>query len=144
VRALVNARRFRPDLYYRLDVVHLDIPPLRERPGDVALLAGHFWSEIRPDRAIPRELVEQLVDQSWPGNVRELCNAVQRAALVGWTPDLAPQPATYEHAKARWERAWIEQLITDHDNNLSRAARTARMGRSHLRELMRRYKLSRG
>jgi two-component system response regulator GlrR len=140
LRSLVNERRFRPDLYYRLNVLALEVPPLRERSGDIALLAEHFWREFRPDVAAPRALVEQLAAQSWPGNVRELRNAVERASLIGWRADAAPpETRTYEQAKEVWERAWLEQLMRTHGGNLSRAARTARMGRSHLRERIRRY-----
>ncbi len=141
LRALVNQKRFRSDLFYRLNVIKVNVPPLRERGDDIALLATHFWSERRPETAIPPALVAQLATQSWPGNVRELRNAVERAALIGWQRDDTAEPLTYQDAKDRWERTWIEALVRSHGGNLSRAAREARMGRSHLRELLRRYQI---
>lgn len=88
--------------------------------------------------------------QPWPGNVRELRNAVERAAHLGWTtsarrppPIAALDGLTYQEAKERaiwaWERRWIEELIEAAGGNLSRAARTAKMGRTHVRELARRH-----
>jgi DNA-binding NtrC family response regulator len=148
LRELVNTKRVRADLYYRLHVIRIAVPPLRERAGDVALIAGHAWRGLRAD-PIPVALVEQLGAQSWPGNVRELRNAVERAARVGWTPQRVTvmQPdQTYGEAKeqavAAWERTWIEELLARHGGNLSRAARAARMGRTNLRELARQYGLA--
>jgi len=146
VRALVNERRFRSDLFYRLNVVRIAIPPLREREGDVALLGEQFWRELRPDAPVPPGLLEHLATQSWPGNVRELRNAVERATLIGWAEGPPTTPAerlTYPQAKEVWERAWIEELVRMHAGNLSAAARAARMGRSHLRELVRQYAIAR-
>jgi transcriptional regulator with GAF, ATPase, and Fis domain len=149
LRTLVNDKRFRPDLYYRLNVLRIPVPPLRERDGDVQLLATEFWAMFRPELAPPPALLAHLAAQSWPGNVRELRNAVERAALIGWKPEQAPATRseetalTYQQAKERaiweWERGWVERLITSHGGNLSRAARATKMGRSHLRELARRY-----
>jgi two-component system, NtrC family, response regulator GlrR len=148
LRSLVNDKRFRADLFYRLNVIRIAVPPLRERTGDIELLAAHFWRAFRPDQAPPPALLPHLAAQSWPGNVRELRNAVERAALLGFTPAAAERVAaagssTYQDAKQRavlaWERTWIEQLVGAHGGNLSRAARAARMGRSYLRELARRH-----
>jgi transcriptional regulator with GAF, ATPase, and Fis domain len=149
LRTLVNERRFRADLYYRLNVVRAVVPPLRERAGDVELLAAAFWRSFRPEVAPPPALLAHLASQSWPGNVRELRNAVERAALVGWKPEPADATRseglslTYQQAKERvvweWERGWVERLLAAHGGNLSRAARAAKMGRSHLRELARRH-----
>ncbi|HEX4417916.1 MAG TPA: sigma 54-interacting transcriptional regulator [Kofleriaceae bacterium] len=149
LRSLVNDKRFRADLFYRLNVIRIAVPPLRERAGDVEVLAAHFWSTFRPDQALPPALLEHLAAQSWPGNVRELRNAVERAALLGFSPAAAEarvaaaEPHSYQDAKERaviaWERTWIVELVRAHDGNLSRAARAAKMGRSHLRELARRH-----
>ena len=142
LRQLVNDKRFRADLFYRLAVVSIEVPPLRARGDDARQLAAHFWQTFRPDRPIPDELADHLAAQSWPGNIRELRNAVERAALIGWTAEPPEQP-TYQQAKERaileWERGWVERLLAAHDGNLSRAARATRMGRSHLREIVRRH-----
>jgi len=148
LRFEVNQRRFRPDLYYRLNVMRIVVPTLDEREGDVALLASQFWRELRPDREIPEEILAELVRQRWPGNIRELRNAVERIALIGWT---APSPpvkrAPYGQAKEAanqvWERTWVKELLAEHDHNVSQAARAAQMARSHLRKLVERYGLGR-
>jgi transcriptional regulator with GAF, ATPase, and Fis domain len=144
LRVEVNQRRFRADLFYRLNVLRVVIPPLREREDDVRLLVDHFWAMLRPDSAPPAELVEDLLVHSWPGNVRELRNAVERSAFS--TGPARPAPAlSYGDAKEQallaWERRWVEQLLGAHGGNLSRAARAAQMGRSNLRELARRHAL---
>jgi DNA-binding NtrC family response regulator len=144
LRVEVNAKRFRADLFYRLNVVRIDVPPLRERAGDIALLAQCFWESIQPGTQIPRELVAELSTHLWPGNVRELKNAVERSAVVGWEATRSGHEA-YSHAKEiavdLWETAWLERLLITHDHNLSKAARAASMGRSHLRTLCQRHGL---
>lgn len=75
---------FREDLYYRLNVLHITVPPLREHPEDIPLLAEHFLNKYRPDSEImvSKEAMNQLMEYHWPGNVRELENAVQRALVM--------------------------------------------------------------
>jgi DNA-binding NtrC family response regulator len=144
LRTEVNARRFRADLLYRLDVLRIDVPPLRDREGDVALLATRFWRDVRGDE-IPPAFVAELVARAWPGNVAELRNVVERSALEGWSPPPGIAGLSYGDAKERaiheWERHWIAALLAEHDGNLSRAARAAHMGRSNLRQLCQRYGL---
>jgi len=151
LRSLVNDKRFRADLYYRLNVIRIAVPPLRERAGDVEVLAAHFWTTFRPAQEAPPALLRHLAAQSWPGNVRELRNAVERVALLGFSGATArgatepgtPEELTYQEAKERavlaWERGWVERLLATHGGNLSRAARAARMGRSNLREIARHH-----
>ncbi len=81
LRREVNNGTFRADLFYRLNIVRIRIPPLRERTGDVERLARHFYADFVPDRPMPIELLERLRRQPWPGNVRELKAAVERALL---------------------------------------------------------------
>lgn len=90
LREEVRAGRFREDLYYRLAVVAVRLPPLRERPDDIPLLVEHFLAEASRQRGgrsltIPWETMEKLRGWRWPGNVRELRNAIERAAIL--TPD---------------------------------------------------------
>jgi transcriptional regulator with GAF, ATPase, and Fis domain len=85
--AAVEDRSFREDLYYRLHVFAIRLPPLRERPDDILPLSEEFLKEIgrgfgRPPAGISREAREQLLRYHWPGNVRELRNALERAAIV--------------------------------------------------------------
>jgi DNA-binding NtrC family response regulator len=86
----VREGKFRADLYYRLNVIPLTLPPLRERRSDIKLLTEHFMRQFLGERAptLPTDVTEALMSHSWPGNVRELQNAVQRAAILsqGGTP----------------------------------------------------------
>jgi DNA-binding NtrC family response regulator len=86
--AMVGAGQFREDLYYRLSVIHTQVPTLRERPEDIALLAEHFLEKLK--RQVPRRIrgfepaaLEAMQRHVWPGNVRELRNAVERAIVMG-------------------------------------------------------------
>jgi transcriptional regulator with GAF, ATPase, and Fis domain len=158
LRVEVNRKRFRADLFYRLNVVRVVVPPLADRADDITLLASHFWRVFAPDRPVPADMLADFARQRWPGNVRELRNAVERTALTGLSsapavpapgrPAAAGLELSYGHAKEHavrdWERGWVAGLLAAHDHNLSRAARAAKMGRSHLRELARRHGLMRG
>ena len=158
LREAVNRGAFRADLYYRLDVVRLRLPPLRERREDIPLLVQHYYRTFTgdDDATAPDELVAPLVEHSWPGNVRELRSAVERAVLLAdpaaWagtdtdakTPAMAQEfddHASFREAKERavtsWERWYVNTLLERHQGNLTRAARAARMDRAHLRELLR-------
>jgi transcriptional regulator with GAF, ATPase, and Fis domain len=80
---MVRERRFREDLYFRLHVVRIPLPPLRERPGDVELLTRHFLAEFAPPgTSLAPEALEALVAYSWPGNVRQLENELRRATAL--------------------------------------------------------------
>src|SRR5581483_3314015 len=84
----VQAGRFRDDLFYRLNVARVELPPLRKRLGDIEHLTRHFWTQLGGGaRAVPRDLLTRFEDYAWPGNVRELYNAVSRELALG---DLAP------------------------------------------------------
>jgi two-component system response regulator FlrC len=86
----VREGKFRADLYYRLNVIPVTLPPLRDRKSDIKLLTEHFMTQFLGDKApaLPSEVVEALLVHPWPGNIRELQNAVQRAAILsqGKTP----------------------------------------------------------
>jgi DNA-binding NtrC family response regulator len=152
LREEVNAGRFRADLYYRLDVVRVRVPPLRERREDIALLVNHYYRTFTGDEqaVAPEALIVPLSLQSWPGNVRELRSAVERAVLMldPIPEQTAPAIAiaiddrlsfreAKERAVAAWEGAYLGELVARHGGNLTRAARAARMDRAHLRELLR-------
>ncbi|MBX2811356.1 MAG: sigma 54-interacting transcriptional regulator [Myxococcales bacterium] len=162
---------FREDLYFRLSVVTMTIPPLRDRPEDIPLLVEHFVEEaarsqgIRPPR-LDDESMERVVRHDWPGNVRELKNTIDRAVLlsavrpgarlaIDGLPVLTPGPPrlptfntglTFGETKERWmterEVAYIKELLQRHDGNVSAAARSARMDRKYLHKLMRRHSIS--
>ena len=93
---LVTEGRFREDLFYRINVIPVHLPPLRERPEDIQMLAEHFLAKMaahmdKPIRAISHEAQELLAAYRWPGNVRELENAIERAVAVEQTPVLLPE-----------------------------------------------------
>jgi two-component system response regulator AtoC len=84
----IREKRFRSDLFYRLNVVNIIIPPLRERPDEIPHLVEYFLDKFRqqynrPDGAVPADLLEELVQHHWPGNIRELENYVKRIVVVG-------------------------------------------------------------
>jgi transcriptional regulator with GAF, ATPase, and Fis domain len=160
LRMEVNRGAFRADLFYRLNVVRIHVPPLRERAGDIDRLARHFHAEIAPDRPIPEELIEALRRQAWPGNVRELRAAVERAVLLddpalmalasdpsagaatdaeeGFDPRV-PFRVAKQKAADRWEQRYVGELLARAKGNISEASRIAKMDRSHLRTLLRKY-----
>jgi DNA-binding NtrC family response regulator len=162
LRRDLNAGRFRADLYFRLAVVEVEIPPLRDRTSDLPLLVSRLSAEIeartglRPPNPDAAEM-ERLAKHAWPGNVRELRNWLERAALVGAgrdleavTPSKAPSGGSlpYREAKAavvdRFERAYVEEVLARADGNVSRAARDAKMDRTHLIELIKKHGIGRG
>jgi DNA-binding NtrC family response regulator len=159
LRAEVNAGRFRADLYHRLAVVVLRLPPLRDRREDIAVLIEHFARELGVDGPIEAtfdaELLSRWQRHTWPGNIRELRNAVEAAIVVGAQGPVgevamatgdhsAPIPA-YKDARAKllhdFEHDYLTRLMSDSGGNVSRAARTARMDRSHLIDLLHRHGL---
>jgi len=86
LQAMIDAKRFRADLYYRLNVFPIQVPPLRDRPEDIAPLVRHFARHynLRMDRRVrkvPCATVEALIRHSWPGNIRELQNLIERAVI---------------------------------------------------------------
>jgi DNA-binding NtrC family response regulator len=89
IEAEIQAGRFRDDLYYRLAVARIQLPPLRDREGDVEFLARHFWAQLGGDEAeFPPELLPWLGSYTWPGNVRELRNAVDHRLAMGELADV--------------------------------------------------------
>jgi DNA-binding NtrC family response regulator len=160
LRAEVAKKTFREDLYYRLAVIRVSVPPLRERGSDIPLLIQHFVNNFGPSLSISPEDMARLVRHSWPGNVRELRNVMERACLLarGSTINLedalvseaAPSlgirtDLPFKEAKGQlvemFEREYIEDLMRRHKMNLSAAAREAQIDRKHLRELIRKYGL---
>jgi two-component system nitrogen regulation response regulator GlnG len=94
LEAMMKEGRFREDLFYRLNVVSLSLPALRERRGDVPLLAEHFlakYAEALGERIIAPEAMDRLVGHDWPGNVRELENVIQRAMVMAASGVIAPE-----------------------------------------------------
>jgi len=154
---LVEERVFRPDLYYRLNVFSINIPPLRERKEDIPLLAAHFLDRFarqmnRPPQRLAPETMELLMRYDWPGNVRELENAIERALLMRREGDLKPedfpfqlQPSTPAMATGQRledvEKAHIERVLAETRWNLSKTARILDIDRTTLYNKIRKYGL---
>jgi transcriptional regulator with GAF, ATPase, and Fis domain len=152
LRREVNRGTFREDLFFRLSVIPIDVPPLRERGSDRLLLAEAFLRDLAPvGTAMPEMLRERLERHHWPGNVRELRNAVEQVAALG---ELVSAPSTasseaallpFKEAKRRvieqFERPYLERLLREADGNASAAARTAGLDRVHLLKLLRQHGL---
>ena len=158
LRSMVEAGSFREDLYYRLEVLPLEIPPLRERREDIAELARHFLRRTAQRYGLPvPELgpeVEALLESyAWPGNVRELQHVLERAALLGQGGLLRPadlglvpgavQPEAAAGAGTLDEviRRTLERALEASGGNVSAAARRLGLSRGRLRGLLKRYGL---
>jgi DNA-binding NtrC family response regulator len=90
LQALIKEGHFREDLYYRLNVIPVQMPPLRERRGDIRLLAVHFLHRYGPEKSFTPEALKLLEEYPWPGNVRELMNTVERAAILSASKSIEP------------------------------------------------------
>jgi DNA-binding NtrC family response regulator len=160
LRAEVNNNRFRHDLYHRLAVVVLRLPPLRERREDIMPLVEHFARDLGANDPVESvfgaETIARWLRHPWPGNVRELRNAVEAALVVGphAFSDHALESATvtrdgpllpYKDARAAivrdFEHDYLTRLLADAHGNVSQAARAAKMDRSHLIDLLHRHGL---
>jgi DNA-binding NtrC family response regulator len=106
---LVKKGKFREDLYYRLNVIRIEVPPLRDRPEDLPLLVQHFCHKFSRPGSSPKEVsaatMEALVNHSWPGNVRELENVIERACLTSQGPMIEPQHLPPELTRERRARS---------------------------------------
>jgi len=155
LQTLVQAGSFRPDLYYRLHVVMIDMPPLRDRREDIPLLVDHFIAKLcasmnrqEPPQVAP-EAMDLLIRNNWPGNVRELENAVERALVIGRGKELRPADFSFQLQAAGApangrsledvERAHIEYVWSQSGGNHSAAARTLGIDRTTLYKKLKRY-----
>jgi DNA-binding NtrC family response regulator len=148
--------RFREDLFYRLNVVGLTLPPLRQRKQDIPLLAEHFLHRYvqethRPVDRISREALDEMMVYDWPGNVRELENAIERAVVVGKARQILPEdlPIVCRPAVAAAravtledvEKEHIRQILNDQQWNVARSARALGIDRSTLYSKIKRYSI---
>jgi transcriptional regulator with GAF, ATPase, and Fis domain len=148
----VERGRFREDLYYRIAVVRIALPPLRERPEDIPLLARHFAK----GRDLPAHVIDELRTRTWPGNVRELRNAVERALSLGFpvsskTAPVAAAPVAIDLSvplkDARdamleaFERAYLKAALAQTGGNATRAAQIAGVSRKFVQRALDRYDL---
>ena len=147
-----DAQRFRPDLYYRLNVAVLHLPPLRERREDIALLFEHFVLQAaarhgREAPATPPALLRKLVAHDWPGNVRELRNVAERHVLgvgggVLGSVASAEEAATLAQQVNQVEKALIEQALRQHRGRASAVCEALGISRTSLYEKLARHAIA--
>ena len=161
----VNAGRFRRDLFYRVGVIHIELPPLRERGADVLLLAEHFLQVLQADecrvQGFSADVTERLRRYAWPGNIRELRNVVERAVALARTDmvqlhdlpqAILEEPAasqsvavlaeiSREEALDAADHSYLSALLEKHGGNVSNAARQAGLSRQGLHKLLTRHGL---
>lgn len=165
--AMVQSREFREDLYYRINVVRLDLPPLRNRGDDLGLLAEYFTERFSREmgRAVPainQATYRILADYQWPGNVRELQNVIRRALALSDGDEISPKdlPVSVvveaesnqgnkargffglrrEHV-ARFEREYLASLLKRHNGNVKEASQEAQVPRATLYRLLKNHEL---
>jgi DNA-binding NtrC family response regulator len=165
LRSLVSQGHFREDLYYRLNVVPLHLPPLRARGKDVVLLANHFLKECgRKSLSAPKRFAPEVLglfeECPWPGNVRELQNVVEYSCAVAQEDTItfedlpaelrvchpqvvevnsAEPMTTFKVAKARFEKGYVLDLLKRHDYNISQTAKIAGVDRKTFYSLIQRH-----
>ena len=151
----VQARRFRDDLFYRLAVARVELPPLRKRQGDVAFLTRFFWLRMGGDDAsLSPDVVQRFEGYDWPGNVRELANAVARQIALGdfevpaRTGEVSavssgidpidrivrsgqPLPLARQAVLDEFERRYVTHMLAEHGGNVTRAAAASGIGRRY-------------
>ncbi len=166
----IEAGRFREDLYYRLNVIPIHVPPLAQRSEDVPELVEEFLAEMaakyhRPPKSINQQALETLKAQPWPGNVRELKNLVERlvilcpqeeigladlpASLGGGRaadPELEPTllEMDFKSARAGFEKSYLEKKLAQNEGNVSRTAEAVGLERSHLHKKLKSLGLKTG
>lgn len=154
LQAMVKAGEFREDLYYRLNVFSIEIPPLRERPDDIQLLSKHFVKLYadqmnKGTRHIGKRAAKALNQYAFPGNVRELENLIERAIVIGTgdTVQLKDLPFEHQMSKPSWEsiqdmeRHHIGAILLKYDWNISRAAKALGVDRVTLYSKIKKYKI---
>ncbi|MFH1489924.1 MAG: sigma-54 dependent transcriptional regulator [Pseudomonadota bacterium] len=162
----MHAGRFREDLYYRLNVVAIELPPLRERAEDIPLLVKHFMKKGsrelgKKELEVPPEVMDALMNNPWNGNVRELENSIERAIIMGKGPGMKlsdvglsadsecllssqdmhrfPYKKAKEHVLTNFNHEYLSQLLTQHQGNVTRAATACGLERQALQQIIRRY-----
>jgi DNA-binding NtrC family response regulator len=161
----IRAGHFREDLYYRLNVVAITLPPLRQRREDIPALAHHYVQRFaaetkRPVTDLAPEVLDRFLAYPWPGNVRELANVIERAVVLGEGPqitlqDLPPAlgeappplassaapPGSYHDAVAAFQRELLRQALAQAQGNHTAAARALGLQRTYFHRLLKSFRL---
>jgi two-component system response regulator GlrR len=158
LRAAIEAGTFREDLYYRLNIVPILIPPLRDHKEYIHLLADHFLRKFAREfekdiKALSPLALQKLVGYDWPGNIRELENKIQQTVVMATSDVIQPEDIdlpgeldTFKEEKrkivSQFEHNYLTNLLSLHDGNISRAARAAGMDRKNFWQLMKKHKVN--
>ncbi len=157
LREFVREKQFREDLYYRLSVFELYIPPLRERGSDIELLVNHFFDHFaknhgRPDLKISPAAREKLLAYSWPGNVRQLRNVIDSAVVMAIDEEIVPDDLGLRDTGSgeldslridHWERQLIQEALSRTSSNVPEAAKMLGIGRATLYRKIEEYGITR-
>jgi len=157
LHSLLSSGLLREDLYYRLNVVHIEMPPLKNRREDIPLLVAHFLAELAKEtgqrKIYAPEAVELLATSDWPGNVRELANVVRQNCALAQTPiipvELVQQSLgggqaklpSFDEARDEFTRSYLSQILQITGGNVSQAARLAKRNRTDFYKLLGRHQL---
>ncbi len=162
LKALIRDGQFREDLYYRLDVLHIELPLLKDREDDLLIMANIFLKRYasrvgKTDLEFSRAAVTAIQAHPWPGNIRELTNRIRRSVVMAESPLIAPEhlglalasvtPEPYcdglslKEAKTRFEANLISQVLAKYNGNVSLAAKALQTSRSMLYNLIQKYDL---
>jgi len=162
LRQLIKEGRFREDLYYRLRVLSIKVPPLRERGNDIRILAHYFLRQFaqkyqKPDIQLTEQAEIALLSYHWPGNVRELRGCIEQAVLMNVTGQIEVQELAFSRTEAGSlsamqgvadlrledvEKELIKQALRRHDGNITQAAKALGISRDTLRYRLDKYNLS--
>jgi two-component system, NtrC family, response regulator AtoC len=156
LRKAIADGRFREDLYYRLNVLHINLPPLRERKEDIPLLAEHFVRRLAVEmnmerKVLSQDTLKQLIEYSWPGNVRELENVLERAMVIGRSFEIQPedlpfclpdiQPVGLPRSLKELERVHITKVLEQNHWNITQSAKELEIDRQTLYNKIQKYDL---
>jgi DNA-binding NtrC family response regulator len=164
LRSAVEKKEFREDLYYRLNVFPITLPPLRERKEDIPLLTEWFLKKHKSTEkpvAISDGALELLNKYSWPGNIRELENVIERATILSLGKDVTEEylpieikysnnsmmysgetyDKPFKDAKAGFEKAYLEKLLKKTSYDITRASKFAGVTRAYVYEMLKKYNI---
>jgi len=155
LKKMVTQGRFREDLYYRLNVIQLHVPPLRSRREDIPWLAGQFLAEADSGKRLTQEATQALITHDWPGNVRELKHAIERGAILAegqvvgsevlfdqTAPEDVVATAPLSDYLGHCERSYIRKALEECQGHLGRTAAALGISRKNLWEKMKKLGLS--
>ncbi|MGB6602871.1 MAG: sigma 54-interacting transcriptional regulator [Steroidobacteraceae bacterium] len=158
LQQLMTSGQFREDLYYRLNVVHIEMPPLNRRREDIPLLVAHFLAQVAKESGVRKiyapEAVELLATADWVGNIRQLHNVVRQNVALSQTPiipaelvqqSLGGAPGrlpSFDEARDEFTRSYLSQILQITGGNVSQAARLAKRNRTDFYKLLARHQLT--